>query len=386
MTTGGAHPQRGLDLGYARVSTTKQCLERQLDTVDAAGIPDERIFTDKKTGATVDREGLSEWLIDVGADPGSGTNCVVGSLINDGVMRTRRWVFEVGSLVTMARRLVGLLCVALLCALAGCGLGDGVDGDLTNGWPRLPAPAAFRPRTGVCFDDVSDVSPQASYAPFGCAQRHVAETYYVGDLTGSPSDSVAAQQAYAQCSARATAFVGGPWRAGRLVVQQVLPGPKGWHRGARWFRCDIAELDFSTGDPVSRTGSLKGALTGAAPTKLRCFDPRVSGQEVRGMKAVACDRAHHAEFAGLWQAPRADAKLTTGDPRLEKGCLSTIARFAGVPDDANLRYRVGWLAFVPDDKWGLGERAVQCFLWLDGQPVKGSYVGAGTAKLPINYG
>nr|WP_268907965.1 recombinase family protein [Catenulispora pinistramenti] len=53
---------RGLDLGYARVSTNKQSLERQLDALGAAGIPAERIYTDKKTGATVDREGLTALL------------------------------------------------------------------------------------------------------------------------------------------------------------------------------------------------------------------------------------------------------------------------------------------------------------------------------------
>jgi hypothetical protein len=42
------HAVRGLDLAYCRVSTTKQSLERQLDAIRAAGILDERIFTDKK--------------------------------------------------------------------------------------------------------------------------------------------------------------------------------------------------------------------------------------------------------------------------------------------------------------------------------------------------
>ena len=56
------HPPRGLDLGYARVSTTKQSLDRQLDALNAAGITDERIYTDKKTGTTTDREGLNQLL------------------------------------------------------------------------------------------------------------------------------------------------------------------------------------------------------------------------------------------------------------------------------------------------------------------------------------
>ena len=62
MTAAAPHPSAGLELGYARVSTTKQSLERQLDALTAVGIGDERIFTDKRTGATIDREGLTALL------------------------------------------------------------------------------------------------------------------------------------------------------------------------------------------------------------------------------------------------------------------------------------------------------------------------------------
>jgi DNA invertase Pin-like site-specific DNA recombinase len=44
------------------VSTTKQSLERQLASLNEAGIPDDRLYMDKKTGATVDRPGLTELL------------------------------------------------------------------------------------------------------------------------------------------------------------------------------------------------------------------------------------------------------------------------------------------------------------------------------------
>lgn len=52
----------GLEVGYCRVSTTKQSLDRQFDALAAAGIPADRIYSDKKTGATVDRPGLTKLL------------------------------------------------------------------------------------------------------------------------------------------------------------------------------------------------------------------------------------------------------------------------------------------------------------------------------------
>ncbi|WP_190823817.1 recombinase family protein [Saccharopolyspora pogona] len=51
-----------MELGYARVSTTHQDLERQLDALGKHGIPDERIYADKKTGATINRPGFTELL------------------------------------------------------------------------------------------------------------------------------------------------------------------------------------------------------------------------------------------------------------------------------------------------------------------------------------
>ena len=47
-----------MELGYARVSTVKQDLDRQIDALTQAGVPAERIYLDKKSGATVDRPGL----------------------------------------------------------------------------------------------------------------------------------------------------------------------------------------------------------------------------------------------------------------------------------------------------------------------------------------
>ena len=47
-----------MDLGYARVSTSRQDLDRQVDALQAVGIDPARIHLDKKSGSTVERPGL----------------------------------------------------------------------------------------------------------------------------------------------------------------------------------------------------------------------------------------------------------------------------------------------------------------------------------------
>ena len=51
-----------MELGYARVSTAKQDLDRQIDALLTAGIDPQHIYRDKKSGSTVDRPGLAAVL------------------------------------------------------------------------------------------------------------------------------------------------------------------------------------------------------------------------------------------------------------------------------------------------------------------------------------
>ena len=58
-----------MELGYARVSTVKQDLDRQIDALEQVGIPRDRIYVDKKSGATTDRPGLREVIADLREQP-----------------------------------------------------------------------------------------------------------------------------------------------------------------------------------------------------------------------------------------------------------------------------------------------------------------------------
>jgi DNA invertase Pin-like site-specific DNA recombinase len=51
-----------MDIGYARVSTAKQDLDRQIEALRSVGIPDRYIYVDRKSGSTTNRPGLQEAL------------------------------------------------------------------------------------------------------------------------------------------------------------------------------------------------------------------------------------------------------------------------------------------------------------------------------------
>jgi hypothetical protein len=314
------------------------------------------------------------------------------------------------------RRWVPLLAVMVV---AGCG---SPGGDLTDGWAPPPSPVAFRPVAGTCYDHVATTVGLADRASYACSELHATEAYYVGTLTGAAARADAAgqpglspgaaaqpttaaqpgavappgavngspaqQAAGLECVRRTAAFIGGDFRAAALTVRPVLPTPRAWAAGARWFRCDIMQIELGGDAPISRRGSLRGALTGraAAELTLTCFDPVSLGARIERMTPVRCARRHHAEYAGQWAPKRPTAAMLRDDKQAGRGCNGVIARYAGVPDDGNLRYRTGWISFSPTpDDWNAGIRDVRCFLWLDDIAVTGSYRGAGPAKLTINY-
>lgn len=277
---------------------------------------------------------------------------------------------------------------ALLAGAAACSDPQATR-DLTDGWALPPAATTFRPAAGMCHETLAATGSIDDYRPVGCDELHVAETYHVGaepDDPVAPSEgSAGSRAAYRECSDEAAGYLGGPWRRARIGVHVTWPSREAWAGGARWFRCDVTQSDLDGQSDTGRTASLKGALTGASPLRLGCFNPTVDKDNVRTMTPVSCTRRHRAEFVGLWTGPDIPyAEQSKDRTRSAAGCRSAIAAYTGVPDDGDIQYRSGWISFNPTKtEWLQGERRVRCFLWFSDRTLNRSLKDAGPSALPV---
>ncbi|RZU48939.1 putative regulator of septum formation [Krasilnikovia cinnamomea] len=287
------------------------------------------------------------------------------------------------------RRWFAVAAVAVVLAAAGCTAGSGTDRDLTGSWSMIGPAVPFRPASGVCHEHLPADGSLETYRPVPCAELHLTETFAIRTAPDAPvpptPGSAQGREAYEQCARRADAFLGGPWREARIGVRVFWPSRAGWRGGARWYRCDVTETDADGLADRSRSGSLAGALRGASPLRLGCFEPRVSGETVRAMAAVPCTKPHRAEFVGLWTAPEVSyAALNADRTDSARGCRSAIARYTGVPDDNEVQYRTGWISYQPSRaEWQYGERRVRCFLWFRDRKLTRSMRDAGPTALPV---
>ncbi|WDZ82343.1 septum formation family protein [Micromonospora cathayae] len=291
----------------------------------------------------------------------------------------------------------GALGAVAALALAGCGVPEGTDGDLADDWKLPAAPAVFQPENGTCHPFHQQIGYVTSYQPVACTTEHLTETVHLGTLTGAnaerstppPVGSTPRQAAYAECQREIARVLGADWRSGRIGLSIVFPSPAGWRGGARWFRCDLVEqTSLELDDPKKRTTSLAGALKPGSPLTYGCFNATLdAARRVDEMNPVACTKQHNAEFVGVHEAAAGSyAAFEKNDEKIHRACLKLVAKYAKLPDDSNLKYRSGTIAYQPDeDEWADGNRGVKCFVWTDKRKLTRSVKGGGTKALPIQY-
>ncbi|HEU4423959.1 MAG TPA: septum formation family protein [Pilimelia sp.] len=293
--------------------------------------------------------------------------------------------------------MVGGLSAALLSA---CSPPAGVDGEVTDDWATVSDPKAFTPSAGVCHEtDYTETGPLASYDPVDCGAAHRTETLHVGTFTGTAASGASPpaagspplRTAYAECDKQARDYLGSDFRYGRLWLGVVVPSSEGWRGGARWFRCEAVEkADHENfGETVNRTGSLKGALRSTSPLNLTCYQVKAKDSGIIESRTPApCSSSHNSEFAGVFTASATSYPAKSADwDRLHDSCRKVIAKYVGLPDDGDLKYRTGTVV-VPgaQDDWVVGNRGVRCYLYLSDKTFTRSLKGAGTKGLPIRYG
>lgn len=284
-------------------------------------------------------------------------------------------------------------------ALAGCGHPAGVDGQFVDDWAPIAAPIGFVPLAGTChLASFAETATREAYEEIDCGLPHRTETVYVGSYPSPAAESAkppakgsaGARAAYRQCDLKTTAYVGAPWRLGRLWIGVAQPTAAAWTGGARWYRCEVVEVSSieDDGGLAMRTGTLRDALKPAtSPLRLTCYAIKLdSAGAITTMPVAGCSTAHNAEFVGVWYAgdlpyPKQDEQWKA----FHTGCRRLIASYVGVPVDADLEFRAGVVSLPGgEDVWAAGDRAVRCYLWLDSTRTS-SLKGLGPKAMPVQY-
>ncbi|MEV8514432.1 septum formation family protein [Dactylosporangium sp. NPDC051484] len=300
----------------------------------------------------------------------------------------------------MARKLISALVPAMaLALLAGCGAPAGTDKDLIDDWQMLAAPKVPSPPVNACYTTsveyfTTDTTTLFSFKPVdSCSVSHASETFYVGDLTGSaasgttPPKGQALKDGWTKCATEAEQFLGGDYRDGRLELLVLVPSSTQWASGARYLRCDLAEVVSDADKPVNRTGSLKGALTGDKPLALTCamevYD--TDGKTWLDYTPAACTSSHNIEYVGTYTSTdrpfpgNADERKTAIRP----GCEALGAKYLGMTASQLTNHQQVGIGFwmVDEENWNRGNRSARCFAMLfDKKMVSRSIkdVGSGT--------
>ncbi|GAA1619754.1 septum formation family protein [Catellatospora bangladeshensis] len=284
------------------------------------------------------------------------------------------------------RLTAGAMTVTLLTslAMAGCAakLPAAVDRDLTDDWVKVAQVEGYVPDAGVCLDVVPKGTGRYTDLTVDCSKLHYTETVHVGRFaetaTRGAKDFAAA---FTECDAKSKEYIGRPWSDGTLVLKVTTPTDAAWKGGARWFRCDLTEVDSVSGGSnwVRRSASLKDGIPAASLLTCGKYNRKANNT----MPRVACTTAHNAEFAGSFRAaanvafPKSERQWDV----IHKQCRAVVGRFLGV--SATTAQRWGVVSYhLGEDGWADGNRLVRCYVWFGGSTMKKSAKGSKGKGLP----
>ncbi|TDC01204.1 hypothetical protein E1091_03325 [Micromonospora fluostatini] len=277
------------------------------------------------------------------------------------------------------RRRLGLATLGILVAttLTSCGTPESTAGAPTESASPTGAAEPFVPEAGVCHPEVETVGYRALYTVVDCAKVHRTETVHVGTFTGQHADRLAPpppgsdpmRAAFDDCDTRTAAFVGADWRNGLMTIQVVVPEPRDWTAGSRWYRCDVFTLPALDGVAgyapadlaVERAGTLRGALTKPSPLAHGCFYE----DKYKTLEPIPCTKRHRFEYVGVWTAPDGPYEQVNDDPdAIHDECGTVVADYVAKAPEATFPREIGTAYRFPSPQaWERGDRGIRCFYW-----------------------
>ncbi|WP_155371792.1 septum formation family protein [Catellatospora vulcania] len=283
----------------------------------------------------------------------------------------------------------GTTLAALLTALtlSGCApaLPAEVDARLVDDWTPLAAVGDWTPKVGECLVGASVDIALRTAPVVDCAEPHIAEVVYVGKFPGDayPGPRQKAD-ALAKCDVEAMLYLDRAWgHASRLELRLATPKVPTWESGARWFRCEISEQQDSddSNSFVTRKGSLKGAIPAAL--LVNCVNASYSGDDITLMTDMACNRAHNAEYVGVFRDSATAAYPVTQKvwDRLHRTCGTLVTQYLGVGVSRAPYY--GTIVSLPSqERWEGGDHAVLCAISFGKKTMRKSVAGGKGRGIP----
>lgn len=283
----------------------------------------------------------------------------------------------------MARKLVSAVVpVMALALLAGCGAPAGTDKDLVDDWQMLGTPKVPSPPVGACYTTTvdyfaTDTTTLFSFKPVdSCSVAHASETFYVGDLTGAaaggttPPKGADLKDGWSTCASEAEKFLGGDYHDARVELLVLVPSSSQWAAGARYLRCDLAEVVSDADKPVSRTSSLKDGLKGDKPLALTCamevYD--TDGKTWLDYTPTSCTSTHNMEYVGTYMSTDRPFPANSDERKsaMRPGCEALGAKYLGMTSSQltnNQQVGIGfWM--VDEENWNRGNRSARCYAML----------------------
>ena len=296
------------------------------------------------------------------------------------------------------RRWVAALTALSIAVLAGCARPAGADGNLIDDWPAHPTAAVPVPVAGICYGGGSAHAEEIVSVMLkevaSCDTEHSTETIFVGTFKGSiadapaPPDGSDLREAYGECDRAAKEFLGDDWHNGMLALRVFGPTPTQWRGGARFLRCDLAQLVSEQGTTAPRKASLKDALRGDRAVARGCVRTLAAPDNKTwdDFIPIACTQPHGGEFAGFYVASERPypANDDQWDVAVDGGCADIVFRFLGMTRaqyEAHTQVYYSWWG-VGQSQWEMGDRTASCYVTLaDGVSVSRSLKGMGNKRL-----